>query len=406
MRVWIVNPFDNLPLEGYRPQRYWLMARAFARAGHDVVLWTSDFSHAHKRPRAFVAGRTAEGDGFRLELVPTPPYPRNICLRRVRSHRAFAKRWRARAEGMAEKPDVVVASLPPLASGVQALAFCRAAGARFVLDVMDAWPENFARVVPSCLLFPLRRVARGLYRGADAVRGGAERYVELARGYGARGPVRLAWHGIELPARIPDPGSQIPESGAGTIPESAVPESGAGELRLVYAGTMGASYDLETAVACVEGLPDVSLDLAGTGPKEAALRRLAAGCPRIRFHGYLRDAELRALLARADAALVPMFDASCVGVPYKLADYAAAGLPVLNSLHGETERLLAEHGAGFTYAAGDALSLREAVARLWRETVRDGGAALRAGAAALAARFDADRVYGGYVAWVESLGVL
>ena len=33
MRVWIVNPFDNLPLEGTRPQRYWLMARAFARAG-------------------------------------------------------------------------------------------------------------------------------------------------------------------------------------------------------------------------------------------------------------------------------------------------------------------------------------------------------------------------------------
>ena len=30
MTVWIENPFDNLPLEGYRPQRYWLMARGFA----------------------------------------------------------------------------------------------------------------------------------------------------------------------------------------------------------------------------------------------------------------------------------------------------------------------------------------------------------------------------------------
>ena len=46
MTVWIQNPFDNLPQEGFRKQRYWLMAEAFVRAGHDVVYWTSDFSHA------------------------------------------------------------------------------------------------------------------------------------------------------------------------------------------------------------------------------------------------------------------------------------------------------------------------------------------------------------------------
>ena len=53
MTVWIQNPFDNLPQEGFRKQRYWLMAEAFVRAGHDVVYWTSDFSHATKAPRRF-----------------------------------------------------------------------------------------------------------------------------------------------------------------------------------------------------------------------------------------------------------------------------------------------------------------------------------------------------------------
>ena len=51
MRVWIENPFDNLPSEGFRPQRFWLMARAFAAAGHDVTLWTSDFNHTTKKAR-------------------------------------------------------------------------------------------------------------------------------------------------------------------------------------------------------------------------------------------------------------------------------------------------------------------------------------------------------------------
>ena len=88
MRVWIENPFDNLPCEGFRPQRYWLMAEAFARAGHDVTLWTSDFSHATKAPRSI----SPFSAPFRLKLVKTPPYRSNVSLSRILSHRAYAKR--------------------------------------------------------------------------------------------------------------------------------------------------------------------------------------------------------------------------------------------------------------------------------------------------------------------------
>ena len=94
-----------------------------------------------------------------------------------------------------------------------------------------------------------------------------------------------------------------------------------------------------------------------------------------------------------------MFDNSCVGVPYKLADYVAAGVPVVNTLHGETERLLAEHGAGVTCAAGDVHALCAAVADL---RARD-AAALRVGALALARVFDADAVYSAYVDWATSV---
>ena len=95
MTVWIVNPFDNLPTEGYRPQRYWLMARAFSEAGHRVTYWSSDFSHAHKAPRR--CDKLVERQGFRLTLVPTRPYPSTICLRRVWSHGALARTGRQMA---------------------------------------------------------------------------------------------------------------------------------------------------------------------------------------------------------------------------------------------------------------------------------------------------------------------
>ena len=137
MTIWIANPFDNLPPEGARPQRYWLMARAFARAGHRVTLWSSDFSHARKAPRALASDARWEGDGFRLVLVPTPSYPRNVCLRRILSHRAFARNLRNLAELEPQRPDLVIASLPPLASAAALAAFCRARGIAFVVDVMD-----------------------------------------------------------------------------------------------------------------------------------------------------------------------------------------------------------------------------------------------------------------------------
>ena len=165
-------------------------------------------------------------------------------------------------------------------------------------------------------------------------------------------------------------------------------------IRIVYIGNMSLSYDLATAVDAVKGDAELTLDLAGAGPDEASLRQRAAGCDRIRFHGYLAETALRALLAQADVGLVPMFDDSCVGVPYKLADYAAAGLPVASSLHGETADLLARHAAGVIYAAGDPAALRSAV----RDAVGK-----RAGVAALANAFDAQKLYAEYVAFATAL---
>ncbi len=378
--MWIVNPFDNLPQEGNRPQRYWLMALAFARAGHDVTLWTSDFSHSRKAKRVFV--REVEAP-FCMRMVAARPYTRNIGFARILSHRSFARNWRVAVEGETA-PDVLVASMPPLALGSEVCAYAaRHACTRLVVDVQDAWPETFERVAPRWMLGPLRSTARRIYCGAHAVSGVAGRYIELAKSYGAAVPTAIFPLAIEMSSVPPPPSDRNEQS----------------PLRLVYAGNMGASYDLATVVDGVKGMDGVELDLAGSGPCETELRSRAAGCSRIRFHGYLGEDELREFLAQGDAALVPMFDASCVGVPGKLADYAAAGLPVLNTLHGETERLLASCQAGFTYPVGEVGAFRDAVER-FRLADR---AAFRAGARSLAARFDAKTVYGGYVKWVERL---
>lgn len=373
MTVWIVNPFDNLPAEGYRPQRYWLMAEAFADAGHDVVLWTQDWSHARKSRREALPS----GGAFTLRFVHVPGYHRNICLKRIWSHWKFARNWAEAAAASMEKPHLVVVSSPPLFIGNEVRRFCADAGARYVVDIMDAWPETFERIVPRWSLFWMRAIAAGNYRGAACITAVTKSYLELARGYGAECPMHLCYHGIRL------------QHGLHEVRRSV--RSGSSRVRLVYIGNMSLSYDLVTVVNAVRSDDGLSLDLAGSGPDEPFLRQLAEGCSRIRFHGYLGEDGLRALLASADVGVVPMFDESCVGVPYKLADYASAGLPVASSLHGETAELLSRHKAGVTYQVRDTVALSDAVRR---------AALLDCSDMSLAKLFDSSRLYGEYVDFV------
>jgi len=376
MTVWIVNPFDTLPTEGHRPLRYWLMSEAFARAGHSVTYWTADFNHVTKKPRD--VGEDGSRHGFRVVAVHEPPYESNISLRRLWAHWRWARNWRRAAAREEVRPDLVVVSSPPLAIGAEARKVAKACGARLVVDVMDAWPETFERVAPRWALWPLRSLVRRNYLAADAVTAVADGYLETVRGYGCRREARRFYHGIRVGAP------------AERAPDAARPP------KIVYAGNLGRTYDLMTAMEAVALLDGATLEIAGKGDCEADLRS-AAKVPRmegrVSFRGYLGEAELEAFLASGDIGLVPMAPESCVGIPYKLADYARAGLAVASSLGGESDRLLARYGAGTGYRPGDAKSLAEAVRRLVPRLAE----AKRASRRMAESEFDASRIYGDYV---------
>lgn len=368
MTVWIQNPFDGLPSEGGRKQRYWLMSEAFLRAGHRVVYWTTDFSHATKGRRPPVPPDAVPG-GMELRLVPTRPYPSNVCLARQRSHRAYAAEWRRMAfADPGERPSLVVTSMPTISAAEAALDVARHYGARVVVDVQDAWPETFERLFPRCArpiaraaLAPWRRRARRIYHEADVVTGVCDRY----RGLTGRSDYYRAYLGIErageaAPRRAPD-----------------------GPVRLVYAGNLGRSYDLGTVVKAVGDDPTMELDVAGFG-------EFSSDCPRVRFHGLLSASALAELYSQCDVGVIPMRDESWVGVPNKMFDYAAAGLRIVSSLGGETSALIAKYGCGASYAPGDAASFAEAVRNC-------GGIGRGASLALCEAEFDAVKIYDDYV---------
>jgi len=531
MTVWINNPFDFLPGEGSRPQRYGLLCRALAQAGHHVVWWSSDWNHLEKvRRKCANAGMRELGNEGQIprqgesprrgaadpeiRLIKTMPYFKNVGVRRLISHWLYAKRWERMALAESEHPDLILCSAPPLSTGWVMRRLCKRLRCAGVIDVMDLWPETFERVAPAWLLWPLRWMAKRVYQGADGISAVGDSYLavirekyqsavavgsreardkrkeertprqgaavpgqcgnagmrECANGTPRQGaadpsqgkPMYRCYHGIEmggevlkfesskvlkLGENIQYPTSafamptadrrndQYPRMGEGVAVGSSSGQLGkrpasydstsakapsphcplplpTANLKLVYVGNMGKGYDLETLVRAVLEMSEegflIRLDLAGRGEQEPYLRSLAQKkLSAIAFHGMITGETLGELLGQSDIGVVPMFTNTLVAVPYKLADYAAYGLPMVNSLLGETAQLLDHYGCGWHYEAGDVASLKQALTAAieLKKTAPPAFDARRAHARRLAEEcFDAARIYPAFVRWLEALG--
>ena len=194
LSIWLVNPFDDIPGEGIPPLRYWSLARVLAARGHEVTWWTATWSHRRKAIRTAPLG-IREDEGFAVRLVAVRPYAKNVSLARIGSHKDFGRTFeRLASEGVSSgqlaRPDIILASLPPLESPEAGLRLASKLDATFILDVQDLWPETFERLVPGPgflkqLLAPLllgNMAARRqtLVAGADALSATTNAYAAAA----------------------------------------------------------------------------------------------------------------------------------------------------------------------------------------------------------------------------------
>lgn len=423
LTIWIVNPFDDIPGEGLPPLRYWSLARILASRGHDVTWWSATWSHRRKARRDVPLG-IREDENFAVRLVAVRPYEKNVSLARIASHRDFGRTFeRLASEGVASgqlaRPDIILASLPPLEGPEAAARLAKRLDAVFVCDVMDAWPETFARLLPGpgwlrglvapLLLGGMEKRRNAVLAAADAISAAAEAYLTLAREKraGAGGtpdvPSRVCSLGAYL-QEYPEPPKLSPtelDAALEAGPDAALP------VKCVYAGSLETGQDIDTLIAAARLVGSAGtaaeIHVAGTGSLEPRLRTAAEGLRgacRLVVHGLLARREYVKLLASADIGLVLVKPESLVALPYKACDYAAAGLALVNSLPGELEQLVGEYHAGLTYAAGDAASLARAIAAFAtdRRLLND----CRQGSRRLAeAVFDREKTYLAFAKWLE-----
>lgn len=345
-------------LVGDDNNRFPYLAAMLAKINH-VELVTSDFDHGSKKKRTSVAKYS-----FKITLLNEPGYKKNICLRRFWSHFVFGKNVFKYLKTRT-KPDVVYCAMPSLTAAAAVSNYCKKNGIRFIIDVQDLWPEAFQMVlnipaVDKILFAPFRCLANKAYRYADEIVAVSRTYMDRAKVVnktGAKGiPVFL---GTNL------------DTFDNNAKNNKVTKSDSSELWLAYCGTLGSSYDLTCVFDALKivknsGIENVKFFVMGDGPRKSEFELYAKKLQlNVVFTGCLPYAQMCGLLSSCDIAINPIMPRAAQSIINKHADYAAAGIPVINTQEClEYRNLVDKYKMGFNCKNNDALNLAQMIERL------------------------------------------
>jgi glycosyltransferase involved in cell wall biosynthesis len=385
-------------------------ADALVAAGHRVVVWSSAFSHQERRHRSRDSVTLALNPQLEYRLIASPGYERNVGLARLWDHAVMARNLRNQLR-KAEPPHAALVGYPPIETAYVMIEWLRARGIPSLVDVKDQWPHHLVEVVPAFLrgaarvaLSPYFALARRALAGATGVCAVSESYLEWALDFvdRERGDTDVVVR-LTSPFRTLSP-RELQEAESWWAPRGL----SANRRAFCFVGSHTRSFDiqplLQAARELAETHSDIMIHICGDGEQSRAWREAARGVPNVTFPGWIDRAQMQVLTRRCLGFIAPYrnlpgFD---LGIPNKIADALASGLPILTPLKGEVAAIIASREVGLLYGRDTGRSLTDCL----RQLLDDEAARLRLSANARAAYedlFTHERVYGGLVRHLESL---
>jgi glycosyltransferase involved in cell wall biosynthesis len=304
------------------------LLETFVKEGYQVEVVTSSFYHMGKTQRS-IEDPKYQSFGYKVHFIWEPGYKKNVSFARVRSMNRFntgVKRYLQKHDPV----DVVYVPVPSIKLAGIAEKWCHITKAKCVIDVEDLWPESFQMIIKPKPLFkfltrPLMDEANKVYRKADGVVTVSQSYMNRVKS------VRLGL----FPSAVAPIGSDL-DYVSQLIKQQRV-EKPENEFWLSYIGTLGKSYDLKMVIDALvqiqkSGVDKIIFKVMGSGPDEASLKAYAAGkqC-RVEFLGLLPYERMVQILSCSDLAVNPIVGDSVASLINKVADYAACGIPTLNT---------------------------------------------------------------------------
>lgn len=310
---------------------------ALREKGYDCTYLTSDFNHTSKQHY------TVEGLDHCIQ-IPTKPYQKNISPQRILSHFRFAKDVFKKVEQL--QPELLYVEVPPNSLCRQAARYKKKhPEVKLIFDIFDMWPESFpGSRAKQLLALPFRVWGQFRNKGlpkADLVLTECDLFRNKLRPHLQNTPNHTLY---------------LCRADATTEQVRALPTRDA--LHLCYLGAINNIIDIPTIAALigqVQKLRPVVLHIIGDGEtRENFITAVQETGAQVQFHGKIYDAaQKQAIFDRCDFGLNVMKTSVFVGLTMKSLDYFAGGLPIINTIEGDTTLLVNSRNMGINVLRED-----------------------------------------------------
>ena len=358
--ILFITHFTQVPGEPGN-SRFHYIAERINKENANIEVITTSFSHKTKSQRN-ITDEQKNSLSYKLTLLYEPGYFNNVSVKRLYSHYIMGKSLKEYLNNR-KKPDVIYCSVPSLAVAKVAANYAKKNNIKFIIDIQDLWPEAFKMVfnipiISDMIFYPMRKKADFIYSAADEIIAVSQTYAERALKVNRKCKrAYVVFLGTELVYF-----DQLVE-------ENKIKNKPQNEIWLAYVGTLGYSYDLICVIDALGLLKDkynIKFIVMGDGP----LRTKFEGYAKKRdinayFTGRLDYGKMAGLLSACDIAVNPISSGAAQSIINKHADYAAAGLPVLNTQEcPEYRNLLSEYKAGLNCDNNNPVDLAKKITQL------------------------------------------
>lgn len=313
-------------------------------AGYDCTYITSDFHHIQKKPH-------------RVELphciqIPTMPYTKNISPQRILSHMRFARDAMQVVRQI--RPDLLYVEVPPNSLCREAARYKKAfPKTKLIFDIFDMWPESF----PSSATKKLLKLPFGIWAGFRN-KGLSAADVVFTECNLFRNTLQPYLKGVKNQTLY------LCRPGATTENCKALPQQE--EIHLCYLGSINNIIDIPAISALigqVQAIRPVVLHIIGDGEsRQTLIDSVKETGAEVIFHGCIYDdAQKQEIFDLCSFGLNIMKDSVFIGLTMKSLDYFAGGLPIINSIGGDTWSLVESRSIGINLDRNDLAKTAEKI---------------------------------------------
>jgi len=322
MKAVCINCFDHYE------ERTRHIEEALKRRGFSSVHIISDFNHNTKK-----RFKTKRKNVIQLETIP---YKKNLSFRRIISHFFFARSTYRVVKKM--NPDLVYVLFPPnFVAKYMAKYRRKTKNTQLILDIFDMWPESFPKRKNNILISTLFKVWA-------YIRNSSIPYADLLLT-----ECELFKDEVKMQIQHVEPNVLFI---AKDYIKTEIPDKiDTSTINIAYVGFINNIIDIEFICKLLKDinyLKPVKLHIIGSGENATSFAdKVMENGIEVICYGEIYDfEEKKKIFDQCYFGLNIMKPSVKVGLTMKSIDYFQSGLPILNNIGADTEKIVAKYNIG------------------------------------------------------------